>query len=230
MAHIRARAGARLAKTLGLHPLSLRPSTVALLLLPALLASCGGDGEGKSSADAALLEGPAVDPRVRGRSAAGRGGRTAERDIRGRDVSGSTGCNRYTAGYTIDGNALGIAEIATTRMACPPPADTIELAYLAALGQVAEWRSEKEELLLVDADGAELLRYGRATPVGSWQVTGLLSGDAFVTTLGGTELTATFGDDGSLTGSSGCKTYTSAYTIDKGAIEIEESPEREGLC
>jgi heat shock protein HslJ len=65
-----------------------------------------------------------------------------------------------------------IGQIATTRMACPSPADTIEQEYLAALTRVAAWRTEEGEVVLVDADEAELLRYERATPVGRRQVTG----------------------------------------------------------
>jgi heat shock protein HslJ len=107
-------------------------------------------------------------------------------------------------------------------MACLPPADAIERAYLAAFGQVTGWRFEDEEFVLVGDDDAELLRYERATPMGSWEVTGLLSGDAFKSPLAGTELTATFADDGQLSGSSGCNTYTGAYTTDKGAIEIAD--------
>lgn len=81
-------------------------------------------------------------------------------------VAGSTGCNRFTAGYTIDGNALEIGTIAATKMACIPPADEVERAYLAALARVAGWRSAGADLILVDDDGAELLRYRAATPVG----------------------------------------------------------------
>jgi heat shock protein HslJ len=44
-------------------------------------------------------------------------------------------------------------------MACAPPADAVEREYLAALGRVAAWRTETGELALVDANGAELLRY-----------------------------------------------------------------------
>ena len=194
--------------------------TIASLLLPGLLTACAGDDGGNGSADAALLKGqPLV--LVSGidlpqDAAVARPSATFENET----VAGSTGCNRYTAGYTFDGDSLGIGEIATTRMACAPPADTIERAYLAALGQVAGWRTEDGEVVLVGDDDTELLRYERATPMGSWQVTGLLSGDAFKSPLGGTELTATFGEDGMLSGSSGCNTYTSEYTTDKGAIEI----------
>ena len=203
--------------------------SIATLLLPGLLAACGGDEE-SGSADVLLLEGQplvlvsGVD--LPQDAAVARPSATFENVT----VSGSTGCNRYTAGFTIDGNSLGIGEIATTRMACPPPADAIERAYLAAFGQVAEWRAEDDEFVLADADGAELLRYERATPVGSWQVTGLLSGDAFVSPIAGTELTATFADDESVSGSSGCNTYTAEFTTDKGAIQIQDVAGTEKAC
>ena len=135
-------------------------------------------------------------------------------------MGGSTGCNRYTAGYTVDGDSLELAQIASTQMACAPPADAIERAYVAALAQVAGWRIEGEELVLVDGDEAELLRFEAATPVGSWEVTGFLSGDAVTSPLAGTTLTATFSESGRIAGSAGCNTYTSSFTTDGGAIRI----------
>lgn len=47
-------------------------------------------------------------------------------------------------------------------MACPPPADELERAYLDALGRVAAWRSDDADLVLLDGDGTELLRYRTA--------------------------------------------------------------------
>ncbi len=114
-------------------------------------------------------------------------------------------------------------------MTCPSPADTIEREYLAALARVAAWRTE-DEVVLVDVDEAELLRYERATPVGRRQVTGLLTGDAFASPIAGTKLTATFGDDATINGSSGCNTYTAEYTTDKGAIEIADVAGTKKAC
>ena len=84
--------------------------------------------------------------------------------------------------------------------------------------------------MLVDADEAELLRYERATPVGRWQVTGLLTGDALTSPIAGTELTATFGDDATLSGSSGCNTYDAAYTTDRGGIQIADVAGTKKTC
>jgi heat shock protein HslJ len=105
-------------------------------------------------------------------------------------------------------------------MGCLPPADAIERAYLTALARVTGWRSEDTALVLVGPDDAGVLRFAPATPVGNWQVTGFLRGDAFTSPLAKTELTARFGEDGVLSGSAGCNTYTASYTSDKGAMEI----------
>ncbi len=78
-------------------------------------------------------------------------------------VAGSTGCNRFTAEYTLDDAALEIGPIASTRMACIPPADQVERAYLDALSRVAGWRLDDSDLVLLDGDGAELLRYRAAS-------------------------------------------------------------------
>jgi heat shock protein HslJ len=145
-------------------------------------------------------------------------------------VGGSTGCNRYTAGYTLDGDSLEIGTIASTKIACPPPADAAERAYLAALGRVAAWRSEDDELVLLDDNDAELLRYRASTPVGNWEATAIQSGSAFASPLPGTEITARFGDDRTLTGSAGCNTYRTTYTIDSGTIHIAPAAATRKAC
>ena len=98
----------------------------------------------------------------------------------GGNVFGTAGCNTYRASYTLDGDSLEIGEPAGTLIACPPPVDEFERAYLDALGEVASWELDGEELVLSDADGNELLRYEVASIVGSWTVTGVNTGDAVV--------------------------------------------------
>ena len=106
----------------------------------------------------------------------------------------------------------------------------MERAYVDALGRVAGWRLDGEELVLLDEDDAEVLRYAAASPVGDWEVTAFLNGDAVSSPLPGTTLTATFGDDGTLSGSSGCNRYTTTYTTDQGAIEIAPPAGTKKLC
>lgn len=144
-------------------------------------------------------------------------------------ASGSSGCNQWGGSYTFDGDTLELGEIAMTSMGCPPPADEVERAYMDALEQANRWRVEDGELVLLD-DDAELLRYGAASPVGDWQATGLLQGDAFTSLLAGTEITASFDEDGALSGSAGCNTYNSTYTTDGGTVEIAEPSSTRMAC
>jgi putative lipoprotein len=59
-------------------------------------------------------------------------------------ASGSTGCNNFNGSYTVDGAALTVGPLATTRMACQ---DLMvqEAAVLEALAGVSGWE--------IDADG-----------------------------------------------------------------------------
>jgi heat shock protein HslJ len=128
-----------------------------LVLVLALAAGCGGEDGGAS--EPASLEGVAWVVRsgidVEGWESVAPNATFAEGT-----VSGSTGCNTYMGPYTVDGDTLELGALATTRMACAPPADAVEREYVAALEQVAGWRIEDGELVLADGDGAELLRYG----------------------------------------------------------------------
>jgi heat shock protein HslJ len=125
-----------------------------------LVSGCGGDEE--SAADASSLEGVAwvlasgVD--VEGweevaPSATFENGRLA----------GSTGCNRFTTTYTVDGDALEIGQVASTRMMCPPPGDAVERDYLAALAMAADFRVEGRLLQLLTAEGTQVAKYSRAS-------------------------------------------------------------------
>jgi heat shock protein HslJ len=200
---------------------------LAALLVLVAAGGCGGDDEAASDPSAVegvpwvLVSGVDVD----GWEA------TAPSITFGEDgtASGSSGCNQWGGSYAFDGDTLELGEIAMTAMGCPPPTDEVERAYMDALQQANRWRLEDEELVLLD-DDAELLRYGAASPVGDWQATGLLQGDAFTSLQEGTEITASFAEDGALSGSAGCNTYNSTYTTDGGTIEIAEPSSTRMAC
>ncbi|MGH3038493.1 MAG: META domain-containing protein, partial [Gaiellaceae bacterium] len=145
-------------------------------------------------------------------------------------VTGSTGCNRFGGPYTVDGDSLELGEIAQTAMGCPPPADAVEREYNGALESVRVWRAEDDELVLLDGDGAELVRYRAATPVGTWEATSVIQADAVSSLIAGTEITATFAEDGTLSGSAGCNTYRTTYTTDRGGIEIAAPAATKKAC
>ena len=195
-------------------------------MLLAVAAGCGGgDGGGDDSTaspspleDASwmLVSGEGIEiPRGGSPSATFAGG----------VMGGSTGCNRYSAPYSVDGDKLQLDAAVSTKMACPPALDALERSYLAALDRVERWQVEDEVLSLSDGDGNELLRFQKAAgPIGSWRATGLLEGDAFKSLVAGTEITATFGEDGTLTGSAGCNRYQSRYVVDRGQELTIELP------
>lgn len=199
-----------------------------LLLVAGFAAGCGSDSE-NAATDTSALEGT---PWV---LASGAGvtppdGVALSALFDAGTVSGSAGCNRFNSSYTVEGSAMTLGMIATTQIACLPPVDAVEKAYLAALGKVAGWQAGADGLVLSDAGGAELLRYTAATVVGDWEVNAFLRGTGFSTPVAGTKLTATFAADGTLAGSAGCNRYTATYTADAGALTITPPASTKKLC
>jgi heat shock protein HslJ len=76
----------------------------------------------------------------------------------GTRVSGSTGCNRFTGTFTQTGDSLRFSQIASTKMACPPPLNTQEQAFLEALNATAAMHISGNTLELKDASGKVRLR------------------------------------------------------------------------
>ena len=98
------------------------------------------------------IEGRATDPGVTSTLA-------FEGDQR---VSGSSGCNRYTAPLSVAGSSIRVGAIAMTRMACPPPAMDQESRFTAALEAARAFRQERDVLRLLDEQGRSVLRFARA--------------------------------------------------------------------
>ncbi|MEC5398516.1 META domain-containing protein [Uliginosibacterium sp. H1] len=77
---------------------------------------------------------------------------------RERRVAGSGGCNRFTGGYTLDGQALSFSRVAGTLMACVQGGE-YEAAFLKTLSATTRWRVDAGQLELIDAQGAVLARF-----------------------------------------------------------------------
>ena len=76
-------------------------------------------------------------------------------------ASGSTGCNRFSGTYKLDGDHLSFGPLATTSRACPDSAGDSEIAFERALGSTAKYRVTESALDLLDSDGAVLARFSR---------------------------------------------------------------------
>lgn len=82
------------------------------------------------------------------------GPRPATLRFEGGRLTGTTGCNRLTARYTLAGTRLRIEGAATTRMACPAPAMAQEQRLTTALRGPLTLVQGKDGVMLAHADGS----------------------------------------------------------------------------
>jgi heat shock protein HslJ len=78
-------------------------------------------------------------------------------------LSGVSGCNNYTGGYTVDGDKIKIGPLASTQMFCDQPEGVMdqEAQYLAALESAATYHIEGGRLELRTSDGALAASFDR---------------------------------------------------------------------
>jgi heat shock protein HslJ len=110
-------------------------------------------------------------------------------------------------------------------MLCAEPVNEQERTYFQALNEAARFEiTDDETLSLSDGEGNALVVYvaqSQALEGTSWDVISYNNGRGGVTSvIIGTEITANFAEDGQLSGSSGCNTYTATYESEDEAISI----------
>ena len=140
-------------------------------------------------------------------------------------ISGSSGCNRFSGGYTTDGHAIDIGPLASTAMACVGQAMAVEADYLARLDEAATFSIGDGTMTLIDKAGQVVLSYTVAVPImltgTNWSADGINTGtDAVSSLVAGTTVTAVFGDDGTLSGNAGCNTYDGTYEVSGTSMTI----------
>lgn len=150
-------------------------------------------------------------------------------------ASGNASCNRFFTAYVVEGSQLSFDQAGSTMMACPEPMMSQEQAFLTNLGLVASYEIAGAQLTLLDADGVAVLTFEVQVPLplaGTlWQATGYNNGRGGVTSLViGTEITATFNEDGTLSGSAGCNNYTATFAADDQQITITPVATTMMLC
>lgn len=142
-------------------------------------------------------------------------------------VTGTTGCNRYNGSYELTGaNGIKFGPLASTLMACVGPVMEQEQAFTAALTATATYSLSGDVLTFKDAAGAELATFkphvSATLTNATWAATGINNGRQAVQSLAaGTEVTAVFGEDGTLSGKAGCNQYTAQYTVDGNSMTIK---------
>ena len=90
---------------------------------------------------------------------------SAEGEQTGR-LSGSSGCNRYFASYTLTGDRLSIGQMGSTRMMCNPERMAQEDRFLQALSAAARCELSNGKLLIAYAGGTLRFAQTAALPGG----------------------------------------------------------------
>ena len=225
-------------KSIRSSPAGLR---VAGLLVAALLLTACGAGPGSATP---LPTEPAVPVDASGSwvltsgSAGGRqipivAGTQITLTIEGQSVGGRSACNQYFGELTLIDGVVRIGGLGGTEMGCDEPVMASEAAYLGALAAVTGARMDGEALVLLGPDVE--LRFDRleapptADIVGTdWVLEALVQGDAVASTIG-EPATLVLHDDGTLEGSTGCRTLAGRYVVRADEIEFTEFA-AEGEC
>lgn len=150
-------------------------------------------------------------------------------------MSGTGGCNRIGAKYTITGAQLTIGVTTSSMRACVGDANVHERAFLALLASVNAYSLADGRLTLRSSTGDALLAFepeveksifGRA-----WTVQNYNNGRGAVTTvLRGSSPTMTLAEDGSVTGNAGCNTFRSTYTVSDTSLTITPAAATRKMC
>ena len=138
-------------------------------------------------------------------------------------VSGTGGCNQYTAPYQTTGSSIAVGDIASTLMLCEGAAGTQETAFLGVLRAATSWRVGDDGVLHLDGAG-EIVADAAAqapTPVTSPAGSGSgLVGAWDLAEMGPTadfahlQPTIEFAAEGTVSGFAGCNTFSGSYTTD----------------
>lgn len=79
------------------------------------------------------------------------------------NISGTSGCNRYSGSFQQNGQKLTFDPLVSTEMYCGEPAGVMEqeTAYLNALSKVARYTIDGNRLTLFDADGLRMAEFAK---------------------------------------------------------------------
>jgi heat shock protein HslJ len=136
-------------------------------------------------------------------------------------LTGTSACNQYQTLFEVDDTGMMKInpEIITTRMLCPEDDMQIEQAYLQALIKTQTFSFTIDgnlEISYPDAMGNSSKLYfapGSVPLTGTtWSLISYGAPEALQTLPEGIIITANFSDDGVLSGSAGCNTYSTIYS------------------
>jgi heat shock protein HslJ len=145
--------------------------------------------------------------------------------IDGTEVGGTAACNQYGGEMERDGDRITFGALFMTEMACDEPLMALESAYVDALSRVDTARRDADQLRLTgpatELDFTLLQPMPDADPVGtSWRLESLITGDAVSSVFG--EATLLLAEDGTVSGSTGCRSFGGSYTLEADELAIAD--------
>ena len=151
-------------------------------------------------------------------------------------LTGSGGCNNYSATYEVNGNNITIQpDMAMTMMACPEPqgVEQQEREYLGAIAQATTFSIVDNELELRNSEGQRLVTY-RAKPnitgiEWQWQYAHQLNGEG-AAVPNPAQYKLTLNPDGTANILADCNSASGSYQISGNRIRIEVETMTQALC
>lgn len=131
----------------------------------------------------------------------------------GTSASGFAGCNSYSIGYNVDEPNIRFDMPMSTLMACVRD-DVMnqELFFLQTLQAVTTYEVRDNRLIL-NYDGGQMIFMALTLANTTWQLVSYGDANNPTTPIGNTPISAQFGEDGTVTGSTGCNSYGGNYVV-----------------
>ena len=149
-------------------------------------------------------------------------------------VSGLAGCNNYSGAYEVDGEKISIELGPLTMMFCDQPEGVMdqETAYLAALDSVTSFNILGEQLVMLGADGQQVLSFKASDLVGYvWMWTQFVeNNDTVIRPNMPVNYTLEFLPDGQVSILADCNQVNGTYTVQGSRIDIELGASTMAAC
>jgi heat shock protein HslJ len=150
------------------------------------------------------------------------------------EILGYAGCNQFGGPFLTEGETITKVEAASTQMLCVDEAVmTQETTLLAGLAAATSYTIEGD-ILTINHSGGSLGFTKVISPAESlgteWRLQAFSIGADAQPLATGTSITLTFGEDGMVSGSAGCNTYTGPYTFNGTALSIAELAQTRMAC
>jgi heat shock protein HslJ len=158
----------------------------------------------------------------------------------GGQINGFSGCNQYSATYTLNNQNIGISQVTGSKSGCIPNLSMQETQYQALLTRANSYEVSGNQLTIFNALGDKILIFNRGTAtvtsaptvtqvttpktiLGTWELKSYSDGmGGTIQVLDSAPVTAMFARTGNLSGSAGCNQYITSYTVT--GLSITVSP------